>query len=282
MDFFSFVQDKKNCIMIVSIVLNITLLIAGGYLLYRYLNYDCPPCSKTLSLKDDGEEDDKTDLVLEPEQFHVEVKGAVTNPGVYPATKENIINDIIVSAGGFTKNAYTNNINLSREVTKSLVVYVYTKDEYQKKLDSLTAEEQENTPIVSEPCECPTYDISSCIFDYDSEIVLPEEEQNQDQSQNQLPDSATDNNYQSDTGNTSTTNDSYEESNSSTNKTKIININTASKNELMTLNGIGSSKADLIISYRQSNGKFKSIDEIKNVKGIGDAVFAKIKDYITV
>lgn len=50
----------------------------------------------------------------------------------------------------------------------------------------------------------------------------------------------------------------------------------------MTLNGIGEVKAQAIIEYRNTNGNFKSIEEIEKVKGIGNAVFAKIKNYITI
>lgn len=60
----------------------------------------------------------------------------------------------------------------------------------------------------------------------------------------------------------------------------IVSINTGTKDELMTLNGIGEAKAKLIIEYRESNGGFKSIEEIKNIKGIGDSVYSKIKEYI--
>lgn len=60
-----------------------------------------------------------------------------------------------------------------------------------------------------------------------------------------------------------------------------ISINNASKEELMTLSGVGESKAEAIIKYRNENGKFKTIDEIKNVSGIGDALFDKIKDNIS-
>lgn len=61
-----------------------------------------------------------------------------------------------------------------------------------------------------------------------------------------------------------------------------VNINTASREELMTLNGIGESKASQIISYRETNGLFKKIDDIMNISGIKEGVFNKIKDYIIV
>lgn len=61
-----------------------------------------------------------------------------------------------------------------------------------------------------------------------------------------------------------------------------VNINTASISELCTLNGIGESRAESIIAYRETNGEFQTIEEIKNVVGIKDAMFQKIKDNITV
>ncbi len=62
----------------------------------------------------------------------------------------------------------------------------------------------------------------------------------------------------------------------------VININTASAEELTVLNGIGEKTADKIIEYRNENGKFSSIDEIMNVSGIGEKKFEKIKEHITV
>lgn len=65
-------------------------------------------------------------------------------------------------------------------------------------------------------------------------------------------------------------------------ESKKININTATKEELMTLPGIGEAKAKDIISYREKNGGFKSIEDIKKVTGIGDNVFSQIQETITV
>ena len=80
------------------------------------------------------------------------------------------------------------------------------------------------------------------------------------------------NNYYSNFQNYSS---SYEKSNK-------ININTATQTELETVPGIGPSSALKIINYREEHGKFNTIEDIKNVSGIGDAKFKKIKDYISI
>ena len=69
---------------------------------------------------------------------------------------------------------------------------------------------------------------------------------------------------------------------SSNNSTQTININKATEKEFETLPGIGPSLASKIIEYRNQNGKFGSIEDIKNVNGIGDSKYEKIKDLITV
>jgi competence protein ComEA len=61
-----------------------------------------------------------------------------------------------------------------------------------------------------------------------------------------------------------------------------VNINTASKEILVTLPGIGESKADSIIAYRTEHGDFSSIEDIMEIPGIKEAVFSKIKELITV
>ena len=71
-------------------------------------------------------------------------------------------------------------------------------------------------------------------------------------------------------------------STSSTNKNSKININTADATELEKLPGIGEVKAEAIIQYRKSYGRFKTIHDITRVSGIGEKTFEKIKDLISV
>lgn len=74
----------------------------------------------------------------------------------------------------------------------------------------------------------------------------------------------------------------FEEYELNDNEIILININTASIDELMTLSGIGEAKAKQIIEYRKENGRFNDISEIMNISGIKQSAFEKIKDYITV
>ncbi|MDW8367242.1 MAG: helix-hairpin-helix domain-containing protein [Abditibacteriales bacterium] len=62
----------------------------------------------------------------------------------------------------------------------------------------------------------------------------------------------------------------------------VVNINTATKEELMLLPGIGKATAEAILAYRKEKGNFKTVDDLKNVKGIGDKKLAALKPYLTV
>ena len=81
---------------------------------------------------------------------------------------------------------------------------------------------------------------------------------------------------------TENNNNSYSNTDEGKNVNSKVNINTASKEELDTLPGIGPSTAEKIINYRKENGKFKSIEGIKDVSGIGDSKYENIKDMIEI
>ncbi|MDP4120925.1 MAG: helix-hairpin-helix domain-containing protein [Bacillota bacterium] len=79
------------------------------------------------------------------------------------------------------------------------------------------------------------------------------------------------------------TNSSLKSTSKIKNASVKININTATASDFdQNLTGIGPVIAERIVKYREQHGNFKTIDDIKNVKGIGDALFKKIKDNITV
>ena len=63
---------------------------------------------------------------------------------------------------------------------------------------------------------------------------------------------------------------------------QLISLNTATLEELMTLPGIGEAKAKIILQYRDTCGPFQSKEELKNIKGIGEAIYEKLENYITI
>jgi len=245
MDFFDFITERKLVILIMSIILNGLLLSVSGYLLWNNLNNNCEiNNSENISVS-------QKEKVISNENYYVDIKGEVKKPGVYEVSNTNIINDVINLAGGFTKKAYTKNINLSKKVSDELVIYVYSESEY-KKINEPVQE------IIIKECVCPSYEITDCVSNGNSEIISEENNTNTNVSDNE-----SDNN------------------NIKNEEKKLININNATKEELMTLSGIGESKATAIIEYRKQK-KFKTIEDIKNVSGIGDSAFEKIKDFITI
>lgn len=193
--------NKNNIIMGILSVLLLASIIG---LVYFYFDKEECICSNESLLVDSSNMENK---------IKVEVKGEVKNAGVYEVSEEKRIIDVIQMAGGFTSNAYSDNINLSMKVTDELVIYVPSKN--------------------------------------DKNVV---------------------NEWSSKTDVSSTKNDTN----------KLININTASKNELMNLPGIGESRADAIISYRNKNGNFKKISDIKKVSGIGSGIYEKFKNSICI
>jgi len=225
---------KKYIVILISLFVAICSLAFSFYYVYSNRCSECEVCETISILEEDIEEDNNESETINT--IKVDVKGAVKTAKVYELPEGSIVSDAIILAGGINSNGTLENINLSKKLNDEMVIYVFTKEELEKK-------RSENEIVCEVPeCKCETIIINECIDD----------------------DLNGSNNESSGTGNS-----------------KKVSINTASLEELLTLDGIGESKAKSIIEYREQNGKFHKIEDIMNVSGIAEEAFEKIKDYIT-
>lgn len=179
--------------------------------------------------KDTGVENtEKTENIEtnDSQSFVVYVSGYVNNPGVYELSAGSRVIDAIDAAGGYSKEAYDNYLNLASLISDGQMIYVPSEEEVSQ------------------------------------------------------------GNVESIAGNGGTSgigvngNGGNSGSNGTGNSGGLVNINSASKEELMTLPGIGESKADKIIAYREENGRFSTPEGIMEISGIKDGLYNKIKDKI--
>lgn len=180
--------------------------------------------------------------VSEEKYIWVDIKGEVEKPGVYKLKENSRVIDAINVSGGLTKKAYTKYINLSRILKDENVIIVNSTSEIKKVSSGNNITEVKINN-----------DSKNSASISESELI-------------------TNDNVKSEEDNTV---------NSLENNQKV-NINTATKEELMKLSNIGESKAEKIIDYRTANGNFNSIEDIKKVSGIGDKLYDSIKENITV
>ena len=195
-----------------------------------------------VSAKENNSITKKEDKKESDSTIFVDVKGAVNNPGVYELESGKRVINAINKAGGLSSNANSININLSKKLTDEMVIIVYTKNEI---LNYKNGGNVKTISCASNECVCPDSNNDACI------------------------------------SKTSSNSKSLGSKAIIKNSNSKVSINSASKEELMTLNGVGEAKAQKIIEYREKNGQFKSIEDIKNVSGIGDSMYEKIKDSIT-
>ena len=160
---------------------------------------------------------------------------------IFCCIKNSVVIDSINVAGGLVEGADTSLINLSKKLTDEMVIVIYSADEIKAYNEGKIKTEYVYVQVDS----CPDKINNACAAPY--------------------------NNSASD----------YNPENSNTDNNSLISINTASLDQLMTLPSIGESKANSIIEYRNQNGSFKDIIDLKNVTGIGDSIFEKIKEKIT-
>jgi len=177
-----------------------------------------------------------------PKKIKIDIKGEIKKPGVYELNEGDRVVEAIKISGGLTDKADTTLINLSKNLKDEMVIIVYNKD----MINELKQGEVKTETIIQyieKECVCPDNINDACINKNEENIDNKTEEKTEN---------------------------------------KKISINTATIEELTTLTGIGESKAKLIIEYRNTNGKFNSIEELMNIKGIGETTFEKFKHQITI
>ena len=168
----------------------------------------------------------------------VDIKGAVNF-----LDKGSRVIDVIHKAGGLTRNADTSANNLSMKIKDEMVIVIYSKSEIK---NYVKAKEKEKAVLAK--CQSEKIENSSCVQSINGEEV----------ERSNTSSSAT----KGENANKTTSGDSKTNSIDSTESNGKISINTATKEQLMTLTGIGESKADAIIEYRQ-NKRFETIENKK-------------------
>lgn len=240
-------KKYKNIFAIIIIL----ILIIGSVCIRKTLEESNEEYEDVTIVKEETKEIEELPETNEIKNIYVDIKGAINNPGVYEIENDKRIIDVVNLAGGLREDANTSFINLAKKLEDSMVIIIYTDEEIEK------AKTEDNiTYIIDNTCICPSISNDACI----DNNIKNKEEVSTDNSNNE-------------TSNTSSTTNIISDK---------ININTASIIDLQTLPGIGESKAKSIIDYRDNEGAFSTIEDIKKVSGIGDNLYEKIKEYITV
>jgi len=193
-----------------------------------------------------GGENEETNEVIEVQEIKIYIIGCVNNPGIITLEKGQMVYEAIEAAGGATKEADLENINMVYKLEENVMLNILPKDKV------IIMEKHQNSMGNDGDKSVDTGAGIQIIRDEGDSIIY--------------------------TGGSSDKGHSFADSGIS----KKVNINTASIAELDTLPGIGRVTAEGIIKYRQQYGKFEKIEDIMKVSGIKENKFEKIKEFITV
>ena len=189
----------------------------------------------------------------EPELIYVFVCGAVAQEGVYELPAGSRVYQAVEAAGGYAADADTSYINQADPVTYAQKLEIPTVEEAEKlREEAALAAENRQAETDAESGSGPDGAAAGYANNGAGQVNNGAGQMNN--SAGQADDAAA----------------------------RLININTADEAALQTLPGIGAAKAASIVRYREANGGFSSIEEIKKVSGIGDITYENIKGCITV
>lgn len=214
-----------------------------------------------------GERDAQTGLIsaeTESVYFYVHICGEVKNPGVYALKPGSRMFQAVELAGGLTGEAAGDYLNMALEIADGMKVTVPSRADVEKEKQQAQSvpgdrnvSKDENDP---EDAGAAGRGSGREGMDSGQWIEMPGDDARRTDGQS---------GWQADAPGGAASREK-------------VNLNTAAKEELMTLRGIGEARAADIIHYREEKGPFQAIEEIMNVSGIKEAAFQKIKDDITV
>lgn len=224
-----------------------------------------------LYLEDNKNQENNIDNLEETKNsIYVYVTGEVNKPTVVELKEGARIKDAIEKAGGITDSGEIKKLNLAYKLNDGEKLYIPSLDEVIESKENNTTIQYISSGLVNDNISNNTNNNEN------GENPITENDTNQVTSSG----NGSNNSSSGNSGASNSSNNSSTSKSSSNNG--LININTCTQTELESLAGIGPSTAKKIIDYRKENGKFKTIEDIKNVSGIGDAKYNGIKDSICV
>ena len=229
----------------IYVIITFVILFISSILLCLFYKKEEVNASDVI-IENEVKKEELKEVKEEINKVKVDVKGRVKKEGVYELELGSRVIDAINKAGGLKENANTDYINLSKKIVDEMIIIIYSNDEVTK-----FKEEEKQIIYIEYKCECPDNINDSCITEND--VV--------------------------NTNGVKENNDKVEDNIEEKEDNKLVSINNSTIEELMTLPGIGESKAKSIIKYREKN-KFEKLEDIMNVSGIGESAYSKIKNLI--
>lgn len=205
-----------------KIILIILIALICGIIAYAVMSNNSEYEEQDILEQNTIENKIENNIENEKRKIVIHITGQVKNPGLVYLDEGARIADAIKEAGGSTKDAALDKVNLAYVLEDGQKIYIPNKNEKISEIQYIITDSGEN--------------------------VLK------------------------DTGKESNVKGGI----------KKVNINSANQEELETLPGVGPALAVRIIEYRNSNGKFEKVEDVQNVKGIGDSKFTNIKEYICI
>ena len=243
------IQKKTIYYFLLTFLVSFSLgMLFDHYVLHRSFDFEQKPQEELeITIREEKEEEEKKDRIISKEEgctLYVDVSGALKNPGVYCLEDDALIIDAINKAGGFSRDAATKfiarKINLAQTLVDNQKLYFPFENELICQLEPLVDESKKIESMFNAPV-----------------TTLPTMEPYLDTVQNTTPSSS----------NTST-------NTANENNTQCVNINTATKEQLITLNGVGEVTAEKIIQGRP----YSKVEDLLNVSGIGEATLNKFRE----